>query len=52
VEVEHLEEAHDTIKAVVERHGGSFDFGESGWLDVEIHQPVHGSAADEWFAEG
>lgn len=25
---------HDEIAEVVERHGGQYDFGESGWLDM------------------
>jgi len=43
-----LSEAHAEIEAIVERHGGFDDGGESGWLDIETGRPVS-NATDEFF---
>lgn len=29
---------HDTVEAIVNSHGGSYDGGESGWLDLGTGQ--------------
>jgi hypothetical protein len=35
VEIDQLPERHDEVEAIVERHGGSYDGGESTWLEGE-----------------
>lgn len=41
VVVDHLDERHDHVRTVVERHGGMCDFGETGWYDPSIGQFLH-----------
>ncbi|HKS45535.1 MAG TPA: hypothetical protein VJT49_10555 [Amycolatopsis sp.] len=33
-----LPERHDEVQIVVQKHGGSYDFGESGWLPAGWRQ--------------
>jgi hypothetical protein len=52
VVVDELVQRHEEAEAIVVRHDGTYDGGESGWLDVSTGQPAFGSAADEFFAGG
>jgi hypothetical protein len=35
-----LVERHETVEAIVIRHGGFYDGGESGWLNSRTGEPV------------
>jgi hypothetical protein len=35
-----LGDCHDKVRAIVERHGGFYDYGESGWLDMHTGEPI------------
>ncbi|MFJ4473263.1 ribonuclease E inhibitor RraB [Streptomyces sp. NPDC089424] len=37
VEIDHMVQRHDEVEAIVIRHGGDYDGGESSWLEG---QPV------------
>lgn len=40
VPVEGLIGQHELVEAIVERHGGGYDGGETGWLDPRTGEPV------------
>ena len=40
VEIDGLIERHDEVEAIVIRHGGFYDGGESGWLDTRTGEPI------------
>jgi hypothetical protein len=40
VEISDLVERHETVEAIVIRHGGFYDGGESGWLNSRTGEPV------------
>lgn len=40
VEIEGMIARHDMVEAIVARHGGFYDGGESGWLDPRTGEAV------------
>jgi hypothetical protein len=40
VPVEDMIERHEMVETIVERHGGLYDGGETGWLDSRTGGPV------------
>lgn len=40
VEVDDMIERHEMVEAIATRHGGFYDGGESGWLDLRTGEAV------------
>ncbi len=41
VEIDGMIARHGMVEAIVARHGGFYDGGESGWLDLRTGEAIH-----------
>ena len=41
VKIDDMITRHHMVEAIVTRHGGAYDGGESGWLDMRTGEAVH-----------